>query len=221
MEAFDSSKDYKRLHIEWVKANKSFRPRTPPPLTFNSYLEYLIDVYAFTIKQQMTAFIWLKDDYNWSKKSKSINEEVAKMFDADHLPNYDNTFFVTIGFNEQKFNPPAVLKALNKLFEKDWITSAYGVFEYYSEKGQHPHLMMRLQVIESIFKKGKGKIADKIMDSCLGKFFDGRNYVDVKFWLPCHQPYIELNKCSEKKEFLEKDVLWRIENNLPAFVEKK
>lgn len=217
MECYEDCKDYKQLHLEWIKANRGFRPKTAIPVQYNSYLDYMIELYEHTIKQQKTAYIYLKDDYNWSKRSKTVNEEVAVMF-GDLPDKSDNTFFVTFNFDEKKFKSVDVLKSVDRLYTKSWVDSAYGVFEYYTENGNHPHFMMKL-VVNKYNKKGK--LLDKMNESSLAKFTGGKNFIDVKPFLKCHEDYIMLDKAIEKKEYLEKDKIWRIENNIPEYLEKK
>ena len=66
----------------------------------------------------------------------------------------------------------------------------------------------------------KGKLLDKMAESALAKFTGGKSYIDVKPFLPCHTDYLQLDKTPDKSEYLEKDKLWRKENNLPEFIEK-
>lgn len=217
MEEYDETKNYKMLHLEWIKTNRTFRPKTGIPIGYFSYLEYMSELYDSTIKNQRTAYIYLKDDYKWSKRSKSINEEVAIMF-GDKPDNTANTFFVTFNFCPTKFNPLDAVKFVNRIYDKSWVTSAYGVFENYTENGNHPHFMMRI-VVDKYNKKGK--LLDKMLESSLAKLTSGRNFIDVKPYLKCHDDYLLLDKAVEKKKYLDMDIVWRKENNLPEYLEKK
>lgn len=217
MDGFEESKDYKSIHLEWIKSNRAFRPKLGIPLNYSSYLDYMSEMYTQTIKNQKTAYLYLKDDYNWSKKSKTIKDEVAIMF-GDKPDKSDNTFFITFNFDNQKFDSSLILKATNKTLDKSWIDGYYAVFEYHTENGNHPHLMMRL--IVNKYNK-KGKLLDKMFESPLAKYTGGKNFIDVRPYLKCHDDYLMLDKAVEKKEYLDKDVIWRRENNLPEYLEKK
>lgn len=217
MDGFDETKDYRTLHLEWIKANRGFRPKSAYPLEYSSYYDYMVSLYSITLKQQKTAFLFLKDDYNWSKKSKTVNNEVATMF-GDSVNKNEDTWFITFNFNKDKFKPLDAIKAVQRLYIKDYVVEAYGVFEYHTENGAHPHFMTKLKLNK--YNK-KGKILDKMAESSLAKFCDGKNFIDIKQFLPCHQDYLELDKATEKKKYLEDDIIWRKENNIPEYLEKK
>lgn len=217
MDNFDETKDYKSLHLEWIKANRGFRPKTAYPAMFDSYFDFMSSMYyEGTIKLQRTAFLYLKDDYNWLKRSRSVNTEVAQLF-GDKPDTLEKAFFITFNFDSKKFKADQVVKAVSKVFDKTWVDAAYGVFEYHTETGCHPHFMMKL-VVNKYDKKGK--LLDKMAESCLAKFTSGKNFIDVRPFLKEHEDYLQLDKAIEKKDYLEKDVIWRKENNLPEFLKK-
>lgn len=205
MEGYDESKDYKQLHLEWIKANRSFRPKRGLQMRYTSYLEEMTDMYYNDgIKFNKTAYIYLRDDYNHSKQSKTINDEIAIMF-GDKPINTNPTFFVTFNWNEENFKVPEILKSLEKLFSKSWIDEARGVFEYYGLKGNHPHFMCLIQVNKH---KTFGRFKDKILQSSLASTL-GKNFIDIKIAKSYHQEYLDLDKTVDKQECLEKDILWR------------
>lgn len=214
MEHFDASKNYKTIHLEWIKAHRGFRPQRGIMPTYNNYLDEMTDMYNETIRLNKTAYIYLRDDYLWSKRSKSIDAEVAEMF-GDKPVDTNPKFFITFNFDEKLFNSENILKDLGKFMSKDWIKSLDGVFEYHGEKSNHPHLMMVISV-----DKYKNKILDKMKESILAKYCGNSTFIDVKKHQSYHDDYIALDKDPKKKESLDKDVLWRIEQNLPHSVKK-
>lgn len=217
MEEFNLKLNYKEIHLEWIKRNPSFRPKggLPPNVT---YFNYMNDMYRDTIKQQKTAYIYLRDDYKHLKsRNIDVNHYVAAMF-GDKPDETQNSFFVTFNFDPKLFNPIRAIADVRRLFDKSWVDQAYGVFEFHTENGNHPHFMMKLTVNK--YNK-KGKLLDKMAESTLAKMTSGKNFIDVKPFLPCHQDYLELDKDPSKKEYLEKDIIWRKENNLPEYLEKK
>jgi hypothetical protein len=222
MEGYNSEIDYKNLHLEFIKANPRFRPKCGLLDRYQSYLEQMQAMYYgndATIKLNTTAFLYLRDDYKWKKSGmKDINEKIALMF-GDNPEQKDPVFFITFNFDNSKWDANKAINAVNKLFEKSWITSAYGVFEYYGSQQNHPHLMMKLVVN----KYGKlGKLKDKLKETSLcTQLMSGINFLDIKLFQSYHNDYMQLDKSLEKKEQLDKDIVWRKVQGLPEFVEKK
>lgn len=204
MESYTEGTDYKLIHLEWIKANRSFRPKMGLPLQYSSYFDYMSELYRETIKQQKTAFIFLRDDYNWSKRSRTINEEVSVMF-GDKVENTNPTYFITFNWNDDNFKIPDILNALKKLFSKSWIDEVRGVFEYHGKVNNHPHFMMLIQVNKH---KTFGRIKDKIMQSAIAQTL-GKNFIDIKVAKSYHQEYLDLDKVAEKQECLDNDKVWR------------
>jgi len=214
MEEYDDTIDYKAKHLEWIKEKKGFRPKRGVMIIYNNYLEEMTAMYNESIKLNKTAYFYLKDDYFWSKRSKTIIDEVAQMFGDKPVDNYPK-FFITFNFSENKFNAVNVLKDLEKFMSKTWIKSLEGVFEYHGETNNHPHLMMVISV-----DKYKNKILDKMKESILAKYCGNSSFIDVKKYQPYHSDYIALDKDPSKKENLDKDVIWRTENSIPHFIKK-
>lgn len=216
MEEYNPKVDYKKLHCEWVREKKGFRPKggNPLPLMYKTYLDYLSGMYYgtdATFKRNETAYLLLKDDYNWAKRSANVVDEVAVMF--GDVPKNDNpSYFVTFNWSPDcsNFNPEHAVKGVQRLFSKSWVDNARGVFEYHGLHGNHPHFMCIIQVNK--YKK-KYDFKDKILESSLAKGL-AANFIDIKPCQEYHQDYLDLDKSSEKQECLEKDVIWRNENNL-------
>lgn len=214
MQEYSPERDYKKLHIDWLREKKGFRPRggNPLPQLYKSYIEYMIAMYYgndASIKENYTAYIYLRDDYNFSKNSKTILNEVAEMF-GDVVQNDNPSYFVTFSWSKDNFNPTHAATAVQRLFSKSWIDKAEGVFEYYGLEGDHPHFHCVLQT-----NKYK-KIYDfrkKMLESSLAKGL-APNFVDVKPAKAAHMDYVDGDKCPAKKECLEKDIIFRNENNL-------
>lgn len=204
MDEFDASKDYKTIHLEWIKANRSFRPKCGLNPNYINYYDQMTAYYRETLKQQYTAYRWLRDDYMWSKKSKTINQEVAQMF-GDEPINENPTFFITFNWSEDNFKIPSILTAIKKLFSKSWVDNARGVFEYHGLTNNHPHFMALVQVNKH---KTFGRFKDKIFQSSLAQTL-GKNFIDIKEAKTYHQDYLDLDKSNEKTECLEKDKVWR------------
>lgn len=216
MEGYREDVDYKKLHLEFIKANPRFRPLGGVSPNYSSYFEQLSSLYhEGSIKSNKTAYIFLRDDYNHQKKSKSINDEVASLF-GDIPENNNPTYFVTFNWNDDNFKKEKILDCIAKLFNKSWIDNASGVFEYHGLNGNHPHFHSLIQVNKH---KTFGRFRDKIFQSAIASTLN-KNFIDIKVARPYHIDYLEFDKKKEKSECLDKDICWRGENGLKEKYEK-
>lgn len=215
---FEEGKDYKSLHLQWLSEHKSFKPKgwvsTPEHKTYYDQMYALYNC-PHGIKQQYTAYRFFQGDYKWLNSKSDINTVAAEMFGKS--TNYSE-WFVTLGFNHQTFD---VLKCHNlilKLFDKEFVDDAYGVFEFYTKSGEHPHFHFYLKSTDA---KTKGRVLDRIYQSAgIKKFVLGKNNIDVKIWESRYNDYINGNKTDGKMEYVQQDKLWRQQNNLPDLVKK-
>lgn len=213
---FDESIDYKALHLDWIRESK-FVPKTSlgmkdltgKPLSYFDSMYTLYYGEHAVFKNNKTAYMFLCDDYKAFKKPvESAVKKVAMLFgDQAPIP----MWFITFNFDASKFDIPKVIKDLDKFRMKSWIQSFEGVFEYYTECGSHPHLMMLL----GQDKYSKAKLLDKLSESSLAKYTGGKNFIDVRKAEPRHRDYLDLDKCDKKRDYLDKDIIWRTENNIP------
>ena len=150
-----------------------------------------------------------------SKRSNDTLQKLEKLALEDQ--GATNKFFVTIGFNHQTFNAKLAMTSVNAIFRKSFVLSAEGVFEFYRENGEHPHI----HIIMEVPKMRAGMLVTKIFQSAgMSKVVLSRNFIDVK---PCeeyHYGYIEGDKIEEKKEFCAKDKVWREQNMIPHKIKK-
>jgi len=220
---YDPSENYVKLHLEWIRANDKFKPKGGLDKVinglpaFSSYYEQMVHYYHNSAPEyrNKVAMYWLRDDVKWKAGGpKDINKLVNEMFGITKKEEYP-AFFVTFNFDESKFKPKEVLNDLGKFMSLSWIHSVQGAFEYYTEHGHHPHLMM---VITITNKPNKTK--ERMLESRLAKYCGGSNFIEVKRAKDYHNDYVLLSKTKSKQEYLEKDELWRIENNLPHEIKK-
>lgn len=226
---YDPTENYVNLHLEWIRNNPRFRAKggldiINTTLVHNhpkSYLEQQQSLYA-TLQSEGSkerankwAYNCLLCDLKWKNGgAKDINERVNTMFGITPVIDYPK-FFITFNFSEDLFKPDKVLKDLAKFMAKSWIKTLDGVFEYHTNTNNHPHLMMVISV-----DKYKNKILCKMKESILSKYCKDLAFIDVMKWEPRHDDYIALDKAPSKKDLLDKDVLWRIEQNLPHSIKK-
>lgn len=215
MDGYDETKDYKKMHLEWIKANPRFRPLGGVSPNYPNYYSEIEDLYRLTIKTNKSRYLFLRDDYMHNKTSKSINAEVAEMF-GDVPENNNPTYFVTFNWSDDNFKVDKILNALQKLFSKSWIDNAVGVFEYYGLNGNHPHFHSLIQVNKH---KTFGRFRDKIFQSALGATLC-KNFIDIKVARNYHTEYLEFDKRQEKTECMEKDKLFRREKGLNDIYQK-
>lgn len=222
---YDPEVDWREAHYEWIKENKNFTPKAGRLKTLSGanmypgYLEEMVaryrDMSLATVNKM--AYVHYKDDVFWSRAEKgTATKKALLLFGLDVKKTYP-AFFVTFNFSPLKFKPVEVLKDLGKFMDKSWIKSLDGIFEYYTEEGEHPHLHMYMEVDKY---NTCGKILDKMKESRLAKYCAGANFIDVKKGLPHHKDYVDGDKSVAKKDNLAKDEMWRIENNLPHRIVK-
>lgn len=218
MEGYDEKLNYKQIHLNWIKANPRFLPKLGllDKTLYKSYYEEMLHRYNMSIRFNETAFMFLRDDYEFSKVKTNINSEVACMF-GDVPENKNPTFFVTFNWSEGNFNKVKIFDGLQKLFRKSWVDNARGVFEFYGLKSNHPHFMCLIQVNKH---KTIGRFRDKIFQSAIAQTL-GKNFIDIKVAQSYHQDYLDLDKSPEKQECLEKDKIWRIDNGILSIYSKE
>lgn len=211
---YDENVDYKTLHLLWIAKHKDFRPRHPIISRFNTYLEQQKDLYDTQIKLNKTAYYYYKDDVGFFKERFDIDKKTKEIFrfedDVDDVAKY----FVTVNFppDMEKFrkDKKKILANLKSILNSKMIVDGKAVFEYNGENA-HPHIMMLLTTTDNY--KTIGRFKKQILQTALCKMVS-TNFTDIKTGKDYHDKYLNLEKRDDKKEALEKDVLWRKENGL-------
>lgn len=215
MEDYDPSIDYRQLHLEWIKKNRWFRPKSGVADWADSYYDQMSAMYRDTYKLHTTAYLLLRDDYKHSKVSADINTVVGRMF-GDTPINTNPYYFVTYNWTTTNFDPKKAVVGVNRLFEKSWVDKALAVFEYHGIENNHPHLHIVIQVNKY---KTIGKFREKMFEASLASGIL-KNFIDIKPGRPEHWDYTSGDKSLDKKECLEKDIIWRNENSLEHIYKK-
>lgn len=219
MKEFEEGIDYKTLHLQWLAANKGYRPKgwqqTPQYMSYYDQMNQMYYSSDAVIKSQKSAYLWFRDDYRWQNCKSDIKQQAEDLFgkgDADV-----NEWFVTIGFNHQTFDPQKAHSYVTKLFEKEFVIDAYGTFEFHTETGEHPHFMFYLKSD----CKTKGRVVDRIFQSAGSKkIILGKNFIDVRRFEARHTDYLNGNKSEDKMLYVQQDIAWRAVNNLPTIIKK-
>lgn len=200
MDLYNEKIDYKEKHLTWVKAHPRFLPRLGLVDPRRSYLEELKITYE-GVKYNYTAFQFFYLDYNYFISGKNINTEAAELFGM----NTNNKYFITWNFNDENFDLQKIIPHLQSLLERDWILKFTGVFEYYGEDNNHPHLHSIIEVKNEFNLK---KFRKYILQQSISKLIKS-NFVDIKKYINTHTDYLDGIKTDSKMENVEKDKIWR------------
>jgi len=201
--------DYKSLHLFWINGHKNFVPRNGDDLSVSYY-----DIMSFTYKQpnatQAYAKKCLDNDKAWfAKCCKYISDMNLEMVPV-------TKHFVTIGFNHQTWSVATCVAVIKRILALSWIDNATAVFELHRENGEHPHCHFLIDT-----KFTKSKILEKLWAvRDIKRIVLQKAFIDYKVAQPYHVKYIHGDKVEEKMPFVEKDKLWRQQNNIEQLFEK-
>jgi len=201
--------DYKSLHLNWIKSNKNFVPKNG-----NDLSEPYYDIMRFTYQQpnssQNYAKICLIEDIEWKKKSCKVLGELSIATSSS------TRHFVTIGFNHQTWSVASCVAVIKRIMALDWIDNATAVFELHRENGEHPHCHFLIDT-----KFTKSKILEKLWAvKDIKKIVLQKSFIDYKVAQDYHVKYINGDKIENKMPYVEKDILWRQENNIEQLFKK-
>lgn len=205
--------DFKSGHLSWIHSTKTFTPKFAQDYRADiSYYEIMKQVYNNPkCTQEMAKQFWASDKI-WHRASyalsKALDKEIEKL-----EPTPDGMWFVTIGFNHQTWNVKDCCKCIEKILQMEWIISAKANFELHRENGEHPHVHFLIKT-----KEPKSRILDKLFRPLyVKKVVFAKNFIDIKPALEHHHKYINLEKQTGKQEYVEKDRVWRLKENIPEY----
>lgn len=214
---------FRDAHLLWVKNHKEFAEQINNHTeTLYGYIDVLREMYFGHIH-------WLEskglptDVYNREMErmaEKQLRDDMARFAEAQQalvqvaLPQTEKPdWFITLGFNHQTWDVQKCSEIINKVLSLPFIKDAEAVFELYRQNGEHPHCHF---YIETINKIPKSKILEKIWAVAgIKKVILNKNFIDIKIAQPIHKKYVKGEKRDEKLEYVEKDKVWRKENNIP------
>lgn len=203
--------DHKNAHLAWIHKTKTFCPRYPSDYRV-PYLQVMTELYRDPrITQEMAQAMYLSDKV-WFAQSSQIDKTLDKLV-YEKVVTPDNLWFVTIGFNHQTWRIDKCCSAIERILDMNWVTRAKANFELHRENGLHPHVHF---IIET--KEPKSRVLDKIFrPRYIKDLVLARNHIDVKKAMPHHMKYIELDKTEDKMPYVEQDIKWREDNNIPNY----
>ena len=149
------------------------------------------------------------------KNSQEILKNKFKSGEIENTNKSKSYYFITINMEGNKEQLKVLYdKMCEALHRYKWLRKSVINYEYYTEKGGHPHSHM---VVDT------GKRKDTII-WLLSKFFSiNKNYIDIKRYYndPInHINYVKYIKAdSAKDEYINKDTLLRDEMNIPPYTD--
>lgn len=219
--------DFISAHLAWIKSHPAYAGFDFPShlsyyelqrVTYDNLLrsyEQRPAIYTRFLPQDIAKEMFMKD-LQKHKAHTVIAADLAKELGLVKLDN--EHLFITIGFNHQTFTVPLFKKWIEKFVQLKWVSMLKAKFELYRENGEHPHIHMiiktdkiqsKSQTIQKIWKSSGIKTI--VLNSC---------FIDYKICEPYHFQYIDGNKQQSKLQYVEKDIEFRKNNNIPEFYTK-
>jgi len=152
--------------------------------------------------------------YNDFKRRQSIAKEVRSM-DVDGFPWY----FITVGYDDENITVDKIRKFSQAVATSKYFDDVQLVNEKFRKNDQgeiyihhHTHFLVKCEL-------SKSRVIDRVF-ATVKKVVKSKNFVDVKGYKDgCGSyaqklKYINGDKTEHKLECVQKDILWRQENNL-------
>jgi len=121
--------------------------------------------------------------------------------------------FITIGFNHQTYDIKQCLACIQSVLDMSIFKNGEAVFEFHRQNGFHPHCHFILEMHEPL---RPSKVVEKIFAvKNMKKIVLSKTFIDVK---PCeeyHIKYLNGDKQTDKLDCVEKDKVFRKNNNIP------
>lgn len=203
--------DYITAHLSWIKNNPQFVPQGYAQFSAYTYFEIMTELYANPRVKQNHAEMLYEADQLWLEKCSQIKKTMFK-----RVKTKPTTCFVTIGFNHQTWSIQSCIDVINKIKSFDWVKSFQGCFELHRQNGEHPHCHMIIDTDET-----KSKVLEKIWATKgIKKIVLKKSFIDYKVCEDYHYKYIHGDKIESKILYVNKDNLWRVQNDIPHLFEK-
>lgn len=210
--------DYITAHKKWVADHPSFRFGEFQTEYRNVVAEMyysLLRLPSANLTQRTAHYMYGQDLLHYNHLIE-VNKSLMEGLGTQQKVKY----FVTIGFNHQTFSLD-LFKSWMKVFDKySWVISYIGKFELFRENGEHPHI----HIILETDLRHKGKIIDKLHTSLTSRKHNlivGKNNIDVKICEDRHYKYIQGIKTDNKVKYTLLDEVYRQDNDIPEFYERK
>jgi len=203
--------DYKSIHLAWIKNTRNFVPKYATDYT-EPYYDVIRQMYSHNGATQEFAKVMYHSDIRWWEECLAVQQQEIKAVKKD-IKQEPKVYFVTIGFNHQTWSIEKCTKAISKILEFDWIIKAKANFELFRENGEHPHCHFYISTFEP-----KSKVLEKLFrPNYIQQIVLKKSFIDLKVAEDYHYKYIMLDKVVDKMGCVEKDIQWRIENDIPDY----
>lgn len=167
-----------------------------------------------TFEEKNRACYMLIIAYNLAINKQDIHKKVLKRL-TEVGKEASRKWFVTLSFKSD-MNLEDFKKWIDKWMKKIYVLELKGVFEIHTKSGLHPHFHFALSM-----NYKKSKVIQYLWESAgIKKILEDKNYIDVKELKDYHLEYIDGKKKDEKKEFVEKDIEFRKNNDIPEIYKK-
>jgi len=200
----DPNFDYIAAHLQWIEQHPSFgnHPNC-------SYRDIMGECYTNRPDIQETAYLFLKSDIRELEQTQQIFNVLK-----NPLLSQRPFAFITVGYKDDM--TPRLMKSLgDKIASMKYWSSCKYVHEKFRESGIHYHTHFLVELVDPL---KKSKIV-QFVHQIVKKYVLCKNFVDVKTEkdnrdIKEFQKYIIGDKRESKLPFVEKDRVWRSENNL-------
>lgn len=211
------NKDYVSAHLSWLKSHPTFQTHLydniPPYSSYEQMKMWYDDIQRVRpdLLQSLARSNLEKD----LKSFMGINDLVEQMkSEIKAAVKTRRMYFVTIGFNHQDFDLEKAKALVDHINNLPWIKAFKANFEYHRTNGIHPHIHYLLLVDDL----AKSKVVEYLWSvRGIKKLVVNKQSIDVRIPNSSTLNYIQLIKAPEKMECVEKDKVWRKENQIPDY----
>lgn len=216
-------------HVSWIVKHNYYCPDIQKRGL--EYCEIMKDIYQ-TIKKisvrlisqyGLNVFRFNTTDYFRTDmrryKGLTISSKITNELECEVYNKVDNLKrFITVGFNHQEWTITQCVYVIKNILQNKIFKSGTARFELFRENGEHPHCHFLVTLVD---KLPNSKIVEKIYATKgIKKVVLKKSFIDVKECNSSHENYIQGNKCPAKMPYVERDKLWRLQNQIPEFFER-
>lgn len=207
--------DYKSQHIQWAREHRhTFIPYGMADVAGDNYVQLLHTMY----------FTGTFEGFTQEVARMLFEGDVAHYTSVRSLPTlkHNKKWFVTLGFIKDNHSYDKMIKLIRHVFKQQWVCEGSAVLEFHGESGYRPHAHLLIEVLPSV--KHKADLKDRLKKILKSKTFQGLldtekdANIDMKVAENRHDAYIKGYKTSDKQEYVDKDIAYRILHNIPHMI---
>jgi len=224
--------DVKNAHLQWLGTYKTYIEPTCG-YRYDVYREIIDkELYKCFVKsvawwaERMSAqqfkdfllkFAFEDDVKSFIKQSKS-QPLINMVINNVQVKPPSISYFITVGFNHQTWSVRACLSVIETICANKIFENIKGVFEYYRENGEHPHVHFLCRLFDNL---PKSKVLEKLWATKgIKQVVLAKSFIDIKVAGLQHDNYINGDKTESKLILCQKDKEFRKKNNIPEFFSK-